>query len=83
MTPADWEDSSNHVLGMLLGPDALLLLLNGGGRTRPFRLPPMDQGGAWVEVISTSHRATRAVASQDSVNLGPHSLVLLRYASGG
>ncbi|MFL5402173.1 MAG: glycogen debranching protein GlgX [Gemmatimonadales bacterium] len=80
MTRGEWEDPGNHLLGMLLrGESAMLLLLNGGGTTRPFALPAVDQPGTWTEVINTSHRTVRVVASQDSVNLGPHSLAVLRY----
>jgi isoamylase len=98
MTPEDWEDPGNHLLAMLLRSDAsdetdqrgrrlqgdpLLLLLNGGGRSRPFVLPSLNPAGAWCEVLNTSHRESKPLASRDSVVVGPHSLVLLRYESNG
>jgi glycogen operon protein len=93
MTAAEWDDPANHVLGMLIRGEAsdetdqrgrrldgnpLLLLLNGGGRTKAFSLPGMDQPGRWTELIATAHRAPRPV-QDDRVSLVPHSLLLLRY----
>jgi glycogen operon protein len=91
MTEAEWRDPANHLLGMLIrgepskepeqrggrlfGP--LLLLLNGGGRTKSFCLPTMAGRGAWSELISTAHRAHRPVYN-GKVDLVPHSLMLLR-----
>jgi len=86
MTQAEWEDSSNHLLGMLIrggtgvsegGAGAILLLLNGGGRSRPFTLPSLDRPGTWTEVIDTSGSQAQATASR--VTLAPHSLMLLRH----
>jgi isoamylase len=81
MTAADWADPANHLLGMLIrgqASDELLLLLNGGGRTKTFRLPSMQTPGAWVELIHTAPH--RPVQEQDgTVQLVPHSLLLLRY----
>ena len=69
MTDAEWNDPGNHVLGMLIRGEAtdevdergrrllgeaILLLVNGGARTKPFTLPVLD-GGAWVELHQ--HRA--------------------------
>jgi hypothetical protein len=90
MTAADWEDPANHLLGMLIrgdasdeidqrgGGDPILLLLNGGGRTKSFSLPVMGRPGTWTELIDTAHRATRP-GQEDRVSLVPHSLMLLRY----
>jgi glycogen operon protein len=93
MTSTEWEDPANHLLGMLLlsdrseetdqrgrriKGDPLLLLLNGGGRTKSFALPPMTTRGTWRELLNTSHRDPRAPTSQETV-LGPHSLMLLRF----
>jgi glycogen operon protein len=92
MTDAEWNDPGNHVLGMLIRGEAtdevdergrpllgeaILLLVNGGARTKPFTLPVLD-GGAWAEVIDTAHPSPRAVR-QSVVNLAAHSLMLLRY----
>jgi isoamylase len=93
MTPADWEDPANHVLGMLIRGEALdetdqrgrrlnghpiLLLLNGAGRTKSFALPPIGRPGTWIQLIDTAHQAPRPV-QDDRLSLVPHSLVLLRY----
>jgi isoamylase len=63
MTPEQWNDPANHVLGMLIRGeatdetdergrrvtgDALLLLLNGGTRSKPFILPPAGRLGSWA-----------------------------------
>jgi isoamylase len=82
MTPADWADPANHLLGMLIRGEAsdesILLLLNGGGRTRSFCLPSMQAPGRWLELIHTAPRAP-AQEQDGSVQLVPHSLLLLRY----
>ena len=74
MKNEDWSDESNHVLGMLirgeepeetdergraLSGDSLLLLLNGGARSKQFTLPAMDRPGTWSELLDTSHEAPR------------------------
>jgi isoamylase len=94
MTPPDWNDPANHLLGMLLRAEAadeidqrgrrlnggpILVLLNGGGTTKAFTLPVLDRAGSWSEVINTAHRAARTLASQEAVSVAAHSLVLLRY----
>jgi glycogen operon protein len=93
MTPAEWGDPSNHVLGMLIGGDAsdeidqsgprlqghpILLLLNGGGRTKSFSLPTFERPGTWAGLIHTSPRPPLPV-QEGKVMLVPHSLLLLRY----
>ncbi len=93
MMAEDWSDESNHVLGMLirgeaaeeldergraLRGDSLLLLLNGGARSKQFTLPLLEQSGRWAELLDTSHGAARAVR-EDRVNLAAHSLILLSF----
>jgi len=93
MTETDWADSTNHVLGMLilgeatdevdergrrLMGEAILLLTNGGARSRPFTLPQLEAPGAWVEVLNTAHPNPRTVR-QGKVSLVAHSLMLLRH----
>ena len=95
MTRAEWEDPANHVLGMLIrgeaaeetdrrgrriSGDAILLLLNGGSRSRPFILPELDRPGSWTEILDTAHPAPRQIR-QGQINLVAHSLMLLRYDS--
>ena len=86
MTQAEWETPGSHVLGMLIrGNDrdgerrseAILLLLNGGGRSRPFTLPDLDLPGTWTEMIDTS--GSQAQAGARRINLAPHSLMFLRH----
>jgi isoamylase len=95
MTDAEWQDPDNHVLGMLtlgratdevdeLGRpmfgDTLLLLLNGGNRSKRFALPklPMEHAGAWTAVLDTAHPVTRVLRGE-SVRLVSHSVMLLRF----
>jgi len=93
MTPADWNDGSSYVLGMLvrgeatdevdergrrLLGEAVLLLVNGGARSRQFALPALDRPGTWTEIINTAHPHPRPVR-QNRVNLVAHSLMLLRH----
>jgi pullulanase/glycogen debranching enzyme len=96
MTTDDWNDGGSHVLGMLIHPTAseerddrgrptggesLLLLLNGGPRSRSFTLPKDVGPGAWEELLNTA-RAGGRVVKTSAVNLVAHSLVLLRHARG-
>ncbi|HXF57546.1 MAG TPA: glycogen debranching protein GlgX [Actinomycetota bacterium] len=96
MTEDDWRDPDNHVLGMLLYGhatdevdergrpifgDTLLLLLNGGARSRFFTLPRMKEPGVWQELVNTARpEVTRRVVRTPGVNLVAHSLILLRFA---
>jgi isoamylase len=96
MADADWRDPENRVLGMLVQGratddinergrpvygDTVLLLLNGGARSRAFLLPPMEEAGAWQEVVNTARPGTPPrVSRRDRVNLTAHSLILLRFS---
>ena len=96
MADADWRDPENRVLGMLVQGratddinergrpvygDTVLLLLNGGARSRAFLLPRMEGAGAWQEVVNTARPGTPPrVIRRDRVNLVAHSLILLRFA---
>jgi isoamylase len=96
MADADWRDPENRVLGMLVQGratddinergrpvygDTVLLLLNGGARSRAFLLPRMEEAGAWQEVVNTARPGTPPrVIRRDRVNLVAHSLILLRLA---
>ena len=78
MTTDDWEHGSSHALGMLLdGPAPLLLLVNGGGRSRAFVLPERP-AGIWTVLLDTVHGAGGTVAA--GLTLSPHSLALLGAA---
>jgi glycogen operon protein len=93
MTDPDWKNDGSHLLGMLIrsdtaedidkggdwgGAEAIILLVNGGGRSKPFTLPGLAFPGRWMEIVSTYHPGTTAVRSGE-VSLEPHSLLLLRY----
>jgi hypothetical protein len=96
MTPEQWADPQAHVLGMLIlaeatdevdargrrePGEAILLLLNGGARSRAFALPVMERPGAWSEMLNTAHPSLRSVRG-GQVQLVAHSLMLLRHETG-
>jgi isoamylase len=83
MAEDDWSHTHAHALGMLLsdGADALLLLLNAAGRSRPFVLPAGPGAGEWREVIHTTHAAIEF--AHGSVAVPARSLVLLRFEAAG
>jgi glycogen operon protein len=93
MADRDWDDPENRILGMLVHGratdeidergrpvygDTLLLLLNGGWRSRVFTLPRRDRPGLWEEMLNTA-RPGRRLARKPTVNLTAHSVILLRY----
>jgi glycogen operon protein len=93
MTEADWKDQEQRVLGMLIHGQAsdevdergrpnrgetLLLLLNGGTRSRFFHLPALPVPGTWHERINTARPPQRGI-KRGGVNLAAHSLILLEY----
>ena len=81
MAAEAWNHASNHVVGMLIqGEGALLLLLNGGARSKGFTLPTLGHVGTWTEVINTANPGP-AVVREEQVSLGARSLLLLRYES--
>jgi glycogen operon protein len=93
MTDADWRAPRLHVLGMLVHGRAtderddrgrlavgetVLILLNGGGRSRRFALPDLTEPGTWIEVLNTARPGSRTIRT-GAVNLVAHSLILLRH----
>jgi isoamylase len=97
MTGAGWAAYDNHVLGMLIDGhatdevdergrpvfgDTVLVLLNGGERSRYFVLPKVEGSGAWTEVLNTARPGTRRARGK-ALNLMPHSLVLLQFGGTG
>jgi glycogen operon protein len=60
--------------------DTVLLLLNGGSRSRPFMLPRMERGGMWEEVVNTARHdvGTRPVR-KPNITLTAHSVIMLRF----
>jgi isoamylase len=94
MTDDDWRDAGNHILGMLLHGRAtdevdergrpifgktILMLFNGGGRSKPFTLPRVGDGtGAWSILINTAQPGAARAVRAPTVNLVAHSFQLLR-----
>ncbi len=91
----DWAEGDNQVLGMLIHGqatdevdergrpifgDTLLLLVNGGYRSRLFTLPVMEGPGVWHEILNTARPETGPrVSRTQGMNLVAHSLILLRF----
>jgi glycogen operon protein len=98
MTAEDWVDPENRILGMLMPGRAtdevsergrpvfgqtLLLLLNAGGRSRSFTLPPLSRGATWNEILNTARPGQTRHLRRPAVNLVAHSLGLLRLEEPG
>ena len=83
MGPEAWHHPANHVLGMLMQDEreSLLILVNGGGRAKPFVLPSLTPAGRWIELVNTSRPGPEIVRAHE-VTLGPRSLLLLRFSPG-
>ncbi len=92
-TEEDWRDPEGRSIGMLLlggaadevdqrgrrqSGETLLLLLNGGTRSRPYALPRVDEPGVWEELLNTARPGTRLVRG-GTVNLTAHSCILMRH----
>jgi glycogen operon protein len=96
MDAGDWADGSRQILGMLchgraadevdwrgrpVYGETVLLLMNGGPRTRVFTLPAMDEAGAWQLLINTaSSDDLPRVMRRRATSLVAHSLQLLRFS---
>ena len=93
VTEEDWRDGGSHVLGMLIAGaatdvhdergrpvrgDTVLLLVNGGARSRYFALPRIEGAGQWFEEINTARPDGARALKAAGLNLVAHSLVLLR-----
>jgi len=93
MTVDDWRDPKNRMLGMLIHGNAsddvdergrrsngqtLLLFMNAGNRARVCKLPELRARGYWHELINTA-QATHRIPKGTTLNVAPHSLVLLSY----
>jgi isoamylase len=90
MTPGDWDDPNQRVIGMLIDGEAtdevdergrpvsgrtVLLLLNGGETSRRFVMPQLGLQGVWEEVVNTARPGRRPVRRR-AINLVAHSFVL-------
>ncbi len=89
----DWLDPKNSVLGMLVHGSAsderdargrkvsgttLFLILNGSNRARACQLPELRERGYWHEIVNTA-QSTHRIPKGSTLNIAPHSLVLLSY----
>jgi isoamylase len=96
MTEEDWSNAANDLIGMLIAGEAtddvdergrpiygetLLLLLNGGARSRSFALPELERVGVWQEILNTARPDTMRLVRTRAVNLVAHSLILLRFGA--
>jgi isoamylase len=94
MEGTDWARADNHVLGMLIHGkatdevnergrpifgDTLLMLLNGGPRSRYFVLPKVEDPGLWTEILNTARTGPPRAVKGQALNLTAHSLILLRF----
>ena len=97
MNGENWRDAGLQHIGMLIHGHAtderdergrlalgetVLLLLNGGARSRRFKLPVLAEPGRWNEMLNTAKPGVRPVRT-DSVNLVAHSCILLRFDTLG
>jgi glycogen operon protein len=91
LSDEDWADPNLRVLGVLIPGRAsdevdergrpmlgetLLLLVNGGPRSRLFQLPTLRDPGVWRERVNTARPPARLVRSA-AIHLAAHSLILL------
>ena len=94
MTEGDWTDPENRMLGMLIPGratderdergrrirgDTVLLLLNGGARSRKVTLPRLEGGGVWHVILETVNPGQTRTIRREALNLTAHSLMLLRF----
>jgi glycogen operon protein len=95
LTHQDWVDASRQVLGMLISGEAsdetdargrpvrgdtMLLAINGSDADTTFTLPAVHGPGAWVALVDTAADRPHMV-DEPTIDVAPHSLVLLRYSS--
>ena len=93
MVMDDWRDPKNRMLGMLIHGSAsdevdergrtirgqtLLLFMNGSNRARVCKLPELKERGYWHELVNTA-QATHRIPKGATLNVAPHSLILLCY----
>jgi glycogen operon protein len=93
MEAGDWNDPGGHVIGMLIDGRAsddvdgrgarrtgetVLVVLNGGRRTRLFTLPQPPHPGSWELILDTARPVTRMVRTP-AVSIVSHSLLVLRH----
>ncbi|MFQ5806811.1 MAG: glycogen debranching protein GlgX [Phycisphaerae bacterium] len=94
MTEADWHDHARHVLGMLIhgqatdevdergrliSGDTLLLIVNGGGSSCEFTLPPFESPGRWRELANTARPREERQLELAALTVPARTLILLSY----
>jgi len=72
--------ADSPALGEAVKHEYVLLLLNGGGRSRNFTLPVLSAPGRWRELLSTTHTGERVLRAPGTAVLA-HALVLLAHAA--
>ena len=95
MTDADWGNGNSRALGMLIyggatdesddrghpiSGDTLLLLVNNGDGEVTFKLPTIDGGGIWAELVDTARHGNRRL-DDGCIKLASHALALLRFGA--
>ncbi len=93
MTDQEWADAANRTVGMLIlgratdevdargravHGDTLLVLMNAGTRSKLQNLPRFEWSGVWEQILNTAEPGVRIVR-KPTVNLTPHSLIVLRH----
>jgi glycogen operon protein len=93
MTAEDWQDPRRHIIAMLIHGRAtderdergrlatgetVLFAVNGGGRSRRFKPPNLEENGRWIEALNTARPGSRLVRSH-AVSLVARSCILFRY----
>jgi glycogen operon protein len=94
MTETEWTDDQLRSIGMLLSGqatdeidprgrpvygDTILLLLNGGTRSRSYVLPRIERPGIWEELLNTARALGTRRIQGSTINLTAHSVILLRH----
>ena len=94
MTQQDWNNPRQFALGVLLygrhtterdeqgrlaEGETVLLLINGGGRSRRFTLPRLAEPGHWVERVNTARPPGSRMIRTSAINLIARSLVLFSH----
>jgi glycogen operon protein len=75
-----WGDATDETddRGRPIVGETLFLVFNGSPDSIQFMLPVVDGGGIWTELVDTAHRELHVV-NTGCVEVGPSSLVMLRY----
>jgi hypothetical protein len=78
LLPGEATDEVN-ARGRPIRGRTLLLLLNGGTRSRAFVLPKVERPGRWEELLNTGKPSSVGAVRRPALNLVAHSLILLGF----